>query len=304
MKWAHRTGEKAQSFGAQRIAPKISIASVPGLSGAFSVLRHLRVLNCLIAAVGVFVGFSVASGHLAFSLKLFAGMVSAAAITGAGNLINDFFDIETDRRAGKHTPLVDGNTHPMLAFGGSVVLFIAGILLALKINQTAFDIAVLVSALMILYSSIMRNHKYIGNIVVAAGTALAIVFGASIAQNYLWAGIFAFSAFLANIGRELTKDLEDMDSDRDSKKTLPMILGFSWTRRIVFFMYATAITVAGTAWASGIVKGAYFIVLLLLCAIVFFMAWEKLEEKQFAQSQKYSKYAMIVSLLAFISVVL
>ncbi len=304
MKWAHKPALQSMAIAPRHSTPKMPSAPANGLPSAYSILRHLRPLNCLIAAVGVFVGFCVASGSITFNLKLLAGMASAAAITGAGNLINDFFDIETDRRAGKHTPLVDGSASPVLAFAGAVALFLAGILLALIINQAALDIAVLVSALMILYSSIMKNHKYIGNIVVAAGTALTIVFGAAIVGNYLWAGIFALSAFFANIGRELTKDLEDMGSDRGSKKTLPMLLGFNWTRRAVIFAYAAAIMVAGTAWMSGVVKGTYFIALLLLCAIVFFMALEKLEERKFALSQKYSKYAMVVSLLAFISVVL
>ena len=183
------------------------------------------------------------------------------------------------------------------------MLFLAGVVAAYAINDSAFLIACIVSALMILYSAVMQNHKYIGNVVVAAGTGLTIIFGASIVGNYLWAGVFAFSAFLANIGRELTKDLEDMGADKGIKRTLPMLLGFEWIRRIVFNVYAIATIAAGTAWTSGIVKGAYFIVLLLAAAVVFFMAWEKLLEKDFRASQRYSKYGMVGSLLAFISVV-
>lgn len=270
----------------------------------FSIAQHLRPLNCIIAAVGVYAGFVVARGSIGVSVEAGVAMLSTAIITGAGNMINDFFDLEIDKRQWKETPMVRGNVRPFAVFVLSLALFAAGIVMAFFINTTAFLIAVLVSLLMVVYSALMQNHKYIGNVVVSLGTALTIIFGASIAGNYLWASVFAFSAFLANIGRELTKDLEDMKVDKGIKRTLPMMLGFHWVRRIVFMAYASAVMVAGTAWTSGIVKGGYFIVLLLVAIIVFFMAWEKLLEKDFRKSQAYSKYGMVVSLLAFISMVL
>ncbi|GEM_PF-690440 len=305
MRWTYGSA-KSSPEPARRQAPSgFGQSSSEGeMLSQLLVLRHLRVLNCIIAAVGVFVGFTVASGRLDFSLNLVLGMLSAFLITGAGNLINDFFDLEVDRRAFKETPLVSGEAHPGIAFGLSMLFFLAGILIAFAINENAFALACVVSGLLIAYSSIMRDHKYIGNVVVAAGTALTLVFGAAIVGNYLWAGIFAFSAFLTNIGRELTKDLEDMDSDSGLKRTLPMIIGFEWTKRVVFVSYAGAIMVAGTAWAGKIVNGFLFVALLLLAALIFFIAWERLLEKRFGESQKYSKYAMIVALLAFISVVL
>ncbi|VVC00719.1 Digeranylgeranylglyceryl phosphate synthase [uncultured archaeon] len=269
-----------------------------------SIVELLRPLNCLMASVGVFVGFSVANGAMAFTLPLMLGMISAFLITGAGNLINDFFDIEIDRKQWSKTPLTRGDISPIIAFAASMMLFVAGILVAFFTTQAAFLTAILASLMLILYSAAMQGHKYIGNVVVAAGTALTLIFGAGLVGNYLWASVFAFSAFLANIGREITKDIEDLEKDRGSKRTLPMLISFAWVSRIVFSVYAVAIIVAGTAWSSGIVGGWLFIVLLMASTITFFVSWENFTGKNFRDSQKLSKYAMAISLAAFLSVVI
>lgn len=268
------------------------------------VIGLIRPLNCFIAAIGVFVGYSVASAGISFPPELMLGMFSAFLITAAGNLVNDYFDMEIDRRQWKKSPLLSGQVMPRDILVAAIILFAVGIGQALFINTAALTIAIVVSALLVVYSAIMLEHKYIGNFVVALGTAMTILYGAAIVGNYTWALIFAFSAFLANIAREITKDIEDIPIDKGVKRTLPMLLDFEWVKRLVFFLYATAITVAGTAWTSGIVRGWLFIVLLLASTLVFFVAWEQFSEKKFRESQAYSKYGMIVALFAFISVVL
>lgn len=41
------------------------------------------------------------------------------------------------------------------------------------------------------------------------------------------------------ISREILKDVEDVDADRNQKRTLPLVIGETWCRRIAYCLIAT-----------------------------------------------------------------
>jgi 4-hydroxybenzoate polyprenyltransferase len=154
--------------------------------------------------------------------------------------------------------------------------------------------------LLIIYSAFMQKLKFLGNWIVGAGTAFTLIFGASIIGDYSLAGWFALSALLANAGREITKDFEDMKADKGFKKTLPLILGEN-AKQFVLGIYSASIAIAFFVWFSGITQSIFYLVLIALASAIFFSSAIKLFRNNFIKAQKLSKVGMVVALLAFLA---
>ncbi len=264
-------------------------------------LKSIRAINCALASAGVFVGHSVANGSIILSEELFLGMFVAFSITAAGNLINDYFDYAIDRKMGKQNPLINEEKDRQKILRFSIILFAVGLWGSSLLNSEAFGLSALAVIVLLLYSSVMRELKYVGNLFVALGTSLTLVFGASIIGNYELIVYFAVSAFFANWAREIIKDAEDISGDEGVKKTLPMIMSTSKIKFTVITLYSLAIGIALSAWGLGLITGPYYILIILISAALFFVSWDFLNKKKLWKAQQYSKHAMMTALIAFLA---
>ncbi|MBI4209925.1 MAG: UbiA family prenyltransferase [Candidatus Diapherotrites archaeon] len=261
---------------------------------AAAYLRAMRPGNCIISAAGVLAGSVIAAKALAFTAPLATGMAAAFLITGAGNAMNDFFDAEVDARLGK----AKGAGKNTLAF--SLALFATGLTAAYFTNVTAFAIAALATLLLMAYASLMHGLKYIGNLVVALGTALTLVFGAAISGDYAAALAVAAAAFFANAGREIIKDMEDMDGDRGVKTTLPMLVKHGTARAIVFALYFDAVSVGAAVYFAGAISGALYVPFFALSCVMLAKSYGLTGRRDFEEAQRFSKYGMLAALAAFV----
>src|SRR2546428_9886367 len=190
--------------------------------------RFSRPLNCVMSAVGVAIGGvvgvgSAAWGDLARPLALAAA--AAAAFTAGGNALNDIVDREADRINHPDRPLASDRLTLGAAQIFAVSAFAFAALLALFINGLALAIVALNVLLMVTYEAWLKARGVAGNVVIAylvgslflfAGVS---VFGSAF-DPLIRTGILAALAFLATLGREITKDIEDMRGDVD-RHTLP-----------------------------------------------------------------------------------
>ena len=261
------------------------------------ILGMLRPGNAVIAVIGVFTGHSLAQGAYSLPVELITGMASAFLITGAGNLVNDYFDSDIDSRLGR-AKVTEKNAKMILAL--SLILFTAGIVLAGFINTEALAIALGVSLMLLLYSWKMQEHKALGNWVIALGTAMTLVFGAAISGNYGSILLFAGAAFFVNVGREITKDLEDLKGDEGVKKTLPMMVDFRALKTIILALYIAGLVLAASAFALGIITGAVYPALIGITTALLLASWVFLGKEKFRESQRLSKFGMVSALAAFL----
>ncbi len=260
-----------------------------------SLVRGIRVGNCIISAIGVMAGYALAGGVVEGAPRLAIAMLSAFAITGAGNLINDYFDLEIDKKSGKARM-----ESRKLALAASIALFATGLVLAYALVPAAFWIAAIVSALLIIYSARMRPYKYLGNIVVAFGTAATLLFGAALVFGIPVVAPFAAAAFFANVAREIAKDAEDIKTDKGVKRTLPMMMGFMEMKKIIFLLYLGAIASGAFAYFVDSVSGTAFLALFAASIALFLNSFRLFSQKRFAESQRHSKYGMVAALAAFL----
>ncbi|MDD4251459.1 MAG: UbiA family prenyltransferase [Candidatus ainarchaeum sp.] len=260
----------------------------------------MRLKNCLMASIATIIGFFIATQF--FDYNLIIVFFATFFICAGGQIINDYFDYDIDKKISKNKPLPSGIISKKIAITSSILFFVIGLTLAFLLNPISFFIACTFTLLLILYSGLFYKKKYLGNFIVAAGTAITFIFGAS-ATNQIPQIIFFFFtiAFLANMAREITKDFEDLKKDFGFKKTLPMI-SKKLSKSLILFYYTTSIILA---FVTGIIfsLNMYYYFFVIITTIIFIITIQFLLKNDFSKSQSYSKKGMIVSLIAFISAV-
>ena len=267
-------------------------------------LKHflliLRPINCLIASLGVFIGFALSTGNIAINFPLLLAMLAVFLICGAGQAINDFFDLEIDKQSTKKRILTQGFIQPKTAYNYSIALFIIGILISLFLGKTQFIIGAIFSLLLFVYSWQLKKWKFFGNIVIALSTAFTIIFGASLTGNYQLPIILAFGAFFANLSRELIKDIEDLKIDKDFKNTLALMIPINGVKTLAGLFALAAVIVVFIPYYLRIFSNIFYLFFLLLTVLAIIYAFKELFSNNYRKSHNYMKYAMFLVLLAFL----
>ncbi len=182
--------------------------------------------------------------------------LSTVMIAAAGNIINDYFDINIDLVNKPEKVIIDRLISRRWAIAWHSILNVSGVaigfLVAWKIGYPMIGFTQLCcSGLLWFYSTAYKRQLIIGNVVISLLTALAVlIIGFYEPQLYreitflnapavyrllriiLLYGAFAF---LISMIRELVKDLEDVEGDdRLGCRTLPIVYGINAAKDITF----------------------------------------------------------------------
>ncbi len=186
-------------------------------------------------------------------------VLTTVLIAAAGYIINDYFDIRTDK-INKPDRVIIGNQISRrvaiaLHIGLSLTGIISGIYLSIYIGILPLSlIFMLCAGALWFYSTTYKRQFLIGNLVVSLMTGgvpflvaiyeiplLNKAYGELMIQNnvnfnyiFYWIGGFSFFAFYTNFIREIIKDAEDFEGDSIyGMKTLPVFLGIKFTKIIL-----------------------------------------------------------------------
>jgi geranylgeranylglycerol-phosphate geranylgeranyltransferase len=253
------------------------------------------------AALAVFLGYSLSIGSLQITAPVLLAMVSAFLICGGGQAVNDYYDREIDARIKPHRPVPSGRVGAVEALMFSMFLFAVGVALSFLINHAALAIASLTAFLLFVYSASLARLKFLGNFLVAGGTALTFIYGASISDNYALASFLFTNSFFANLAREWSKDLEDLHGDIGRKTTLPMIIGQNTTALAAIVALAVAVIAAFLPFTNGLLHKQTTLALLAVSGALFAWMAFRLVKKDYAGASKWAKYAMLVALAAYVA---
>jgi len=264
-------------------------------------LAIIRPFNCAMAAIGTFIGYSVASGTIGFELLTGIAMAVAFLVCAGGMAINDYFDRGIDAKMHPKKPIPSGRLAPKAALIYTAVLFLAGLVLAFYyLPAVSLGIAIAFTILLIIYSMFLSKAKFVGNFVVASGTAFTLIFGASLAGYYSVIAPLALAALFANLARELIKDLEDVETDKGFKKTLPMMLSEEKVDSFIFLDYAIAIVAVYIPVALLSFGKPMFVIIVSIANFIFLYSFSLAVKKDYARAQLVSKAAMFIALLGFL----
>ncbi|MBP1909801.1 geranylgeranylglycerol-phosphate geranylgeranyltransferase [Methanolobus bombayensis] len=280
-------------------------------------LKLMRSGNCLMAAiaalVGVFIAYNIVSANIPSdsdiitfpvfdSLKVF---LVVFFVTGAGNAINDYFDIEIDRINKPERPIPSGKISLKTALYFSLALFAAGTIIAASINIICGAIALVNSLLLIYYASTLKRTALFGNIAVGYLTGSTFLFGGAVFFEHGGInGVFVLFLLstMATIAREIVKDIEDIEGDReDGAKTLPIVIGPKKAAYLASLIGLVAVLASPLPYIQELMTIRYLI-LVTVADILFAVAvYEILGKNEPARSSKMFKLAMAFALISFIA---
>lgn len=195
-----------------------------------ALVQLARPWNVLIALLVVFVSFYLAQTHVSL-WKIVLAYLVVALITGGGNALNDYFDLEVDRVNHPHRPLPLGKITPENAKKFAVLLMVMGIVLALPLGIVPLLISLFAIICLVFYNMRGKWIPVIGNLVVSTISGLVFLFIGAVA-NEMKIMIFPFFfAFLFHLAREIVKDVQDFQGDlignplKKTILTLPHLIG-------------------------------------------------------------------------------
>lgn len=180
--------------------------------------------------------------------------LATVCIAAAGNIINDIYDVETDRINNPKKIIIGKKVSEKTAMTAYIILSVVGMglgfYLSNMIGRPGFSsIFIIISALLYLYATHLKQILIIGNLVISSMVAMVIIImglydllPAITAQNQLTQSIifsilldYALFAFLINLLREMVKDQEDINGDFNSgRNSLPIAIGKERTNKVIF----------------------------------------------------------------------
>ncbi|MEL6820974.1 MAG: geranylgeranylglycerol-phosphate geranylgeranyltransferase [Calditrichota bacterium] len=216
-----------------------------------NLLRLSRPINVLITALSIGVAGIIAGiGDNGWQLGL--AMISAGLIAAAANTVNDYYDIEIDRINKPERPIASGSIEPSVARSASSLEYLLGTLIAAFISLPALAMAAFFSALTWIYASFFKRQPLSGNAVVSISTAAAFIYGGIAVNNYAETIYPAIFAFFFHFGREIIKDMEDMEGDKAAgARTLPLVHGTGAAKQLIWINFLLLTIATLFPWYQG-----------------------------------------------------
>jgi geranylgeranylglycerol-phosphate geranylgeranyltransferase len=273
-------------------------------------LGLIRVRNCAMTFIAVLLGASFIDAGSVFAVKVLMAGVAAFIITGAGNIINDYFDYEIDRINRPNRALPSNKISKSDAMMLSLAFFAIGLGMSKYVNIYCFLIAVSNVIVLLVYGKYSKKMYLLSNLIVSYLVASIFVYGAFANQSVSgldmgklqMVALLSGCAFFATLSREVMKDIEDIEGDRKKYAiTLPIRLGVEKAREISKTFLYIAMILSLAPFYPGFAPqkfSLFFYGVFILIADAMFLSSLRMHP---ALSQRTMTAGMIMSIVAFFS---
>jgi len=181
-------------------------------------------------------------------------ILSTLCIAAAGNIINDIQDVDTDIVNRPEKVIIGKKVTEKTAYNLFIILNVIGVGLGFYLSNLVgrsgfFAIFVIISALLYIYATYLKQTLLVGNIVISVLVAMSVLIVGLFellpvvnTQNQATQLTFfkilldyALFAFIINLVREVAKDIEDIDGDyKAGMNTLPIAIGRERATKVLF----------------------------------------------------------------------
>lgn len=270
--------------------------------------------------------------HLVMPGWLFALLVlSVVMIAAAGYIINDYFDVKIDRVNKPGEVVVEKGVSRRVAMASHFVLNALGVLLGIFVSWKSgiFSMGALVFVFaasgLWFYSTDFKRKFLWGNLLISLLScmiaALPVVYelpflvnhfgklfvqqGVSYNSVLIITGVLCAFAFLLSMVRELIKDMEDAEGDKQyGCRTFPIVMGLTASKILGTILLLLVISLMGLVLiahpletASGsIYSFLYALGLLSLTVLLLLSLWRGSEKKHFRLSSMFTKIIMLTGI--------
>ena len=252
-------------------------------------------------------------------------MLSSISLAAAGNIINDINDVDTDSVNKPDKVLIGKKVSEKTAYNLFIVFNVIGIIIGFYLSHLVgksqfFMLFVLISGLLYIYATYLKQTLLIGNIVISILVSMSILIVGlfellpAITPENQATQIFFFRilldyaifAFMINLVREVAKDIEDIDGDyKAGMNTLPIALGRDRAAKVVFILSLIPILSVGFYVFSYMYKQPvaiiYFSIFVILPLIyTAFKAYSAKSKKHFHHISNILKLVMLFGIMSLL----
>ena len=263
-------------------------------------LNLFRLGNCAMGALGALLAAVICAGvddASGFWLEILLSMAVVVFFTAAGNSLNDYYDRDIDKVAHPERPIPSGGVSAAAARSIAVALFVVAFVLSLFVNAWSVGIVVVSIAIIVGYERWLKAEGLAGNLAISWLTGALFLFGGAAVGRLELAWILAALAFLATLGREIVKDIQDVEGDKGFRRTLPIGIGLRNAGIAGSAAFVAAVVLSPLPYLLDLLSIWYVPVvaaadgIFIYCALIHFKNPEK--------GQKIAKLGMVIALLAF-----
>lgn len=270
------------------------------------------------------------NGLMAFSELNFALLVVVTIlISGAGYIINDYFDLESDK-INKPAKQIIGvhisiETARLIYFVMNLIALIIGTYLAMEVGVWQLSLIFLMIIMMLwYYSARYKRLLFWGNFVVSALTAFSIFIvwlfeffairqeatlfvdnlkSIQIINLFIWG--YVFFAFIVSFIREIIKDAEDVEGDLNLEcKTIPIVVEKRILKFIVNGLIVITIGALGYAlfylWQYDFSSLFWYILFVLIPLFIYliYLIFKANTKADYSSASNQAKIIMIAGIIS------
>jgi geranylgeranylglycerol-phosphate geranylgeranyltransferase len=278
----------------------VSTQKMKGLLQLFRVELPIAAGICVIAGELLATGGSVSLRE--FLLGFFAGFfISSSAL-----ILNDYFDIESDKINSPTRPLPSRKVTPSEVILLTILTTSIGLIFALLISILAFVIGVVFWLIGFLYNWKLKETGFLGNLMVSCSVAITFIFG-GIAVGQPWNRIvwfFGVIVFCIDLGEEIASGAMDEKGDmKRNSKSIAITKGKNYAIRVSSSFFAFVVMISFIPFLLQWLGVSYLFMIAIMDTIIIFSTLKLLKSKSPKAGRLYLRLIYLgatVSLLAFI----
>lgn len=271
----------------------------------FGLIRLFRFELPFTAGVCVVLGQLLALGKFPTAKGMFLGFLSVFFISAAALIVNDIFDIETDKINAPERPLPAGSVTKQEAIILSIAVTLLGLITAYLIDLRVLWVACLVWVVGFLYNWRFKKTGIWGNLMVSFSVGMTFIFGGIAVgrpfEKIVW--LFGILALLINLGEEIAADAMDMEGDRKTgSHSLPVVLGSEYALKISAVVFLLVIFSSILPFLFGWMEWVYAVPFFLMDAVIFYST-VKLVDSRSSNRRIYIRWVYLSALVAILTVI-
>jgi 4-hydroxybenzoate polyprenyltransferase len=268
---------------------------------------------------------TLALSDVQFALLVFATI----SIAAGGYVINNIVDVDTDSENKPEKLIVGRSITETSAYnlyiGFTVIGVAIGFYLSNVIDKPSFAaLFIIIAATLYFYATSLKQSLLVGNVIVALLLSISVLiigvfdlYPVTNEENRSVMGLlfgilldYALFAFVINFIREIVKDLEDIEGDRNQgMNTLAIVLGTNKTAKLVFGLSFIPIVLAGNyinsyLFPSNLLFGTIYGLIFIIAPLFYFTTkiWSATKKEEFHHLSTVLKWILffgIFSILVF-----
>ncbi len=279
------------------------MAIVRKIKGIFQLFR---VELPFAAGLCVIAGELIVAGRFIYPHELVLGFLVGFFISSSSLILNDYFDIESDKINAPTRPLPSGKVKPSEVIVLTIITTLIGLVAAWLIGIIAFVVAIVFWVIGFLYNWKLKETGLLGNFMVSCSVAITFIFGGIVVgeplNKIVW--FFSFIVFFIDLGEEIASDAMDEEGDKKRRsKSIAITKGKEYAIHISSGLFAVVVVISFIPFILQWLGIAYLVMITIMDTIIIFSTIKLLNSKTSKERRLYLRLIYLgatVSLLAFI----